>query len=141
MLFSGASIGVTLLAIGFVGLASYVIGKWLFTKDQEIEDRRRAAAVLAGKLREMGLVQTPEFLTDYSVGDYSGMATKLKKLADLFMHGEAGVLTEFKNVAGRVIDAQLRTEEGRALLAAKLADAVKATDPSVVGSVTAKVIA
>jgi hypothetical protein len=62
MLFSGASIGVTLLAIGFVGLLSYVVGKWAFTKDTEIEDRRRAAAILAGKLREMGLVQTPEFL-------------------------------------------------------------------------------
>jgi hypothetical protein len=57
------------------------------------------------------------------------MAVKIKKLADLFMHGEAGVLTEFKSVSGRVIDAQLKTEEGRALLAAKLADAVKPLTP------------
>lgn len=137
MLFTGSSIAMTLLAVGFVALLAYVVGKWLFRKDTEVEDRRRAAANLAGKLREMGLIQTPEFLVDYSVGDYSGMAHKIKKLADLFMSGEAGVIAEFKAVSGRVIDAQLKTEEGRALLAAKLSDSVKATDPSVVSSVVA----
>ena len=51
--------------------------KWLFTKDTEIENRRRGAAKLAAKLQAIGLRKLPEFLIDYSVGDYSGMANKI----------------------------------------------------------------
>lgn len=137
MVFTPTQIGVTLLAVGFVGLLAFVLGKWLFTKDTEVENRRRAAAKLAAKLQEMGLVKTPDFLVDYSVGDYSGMAHKIKQLADLFLNGEEAVIAEFKKVAGRVLDSQLKTDEGRALVAAKLADAVKSTDPSANSVVTA----
>lgn len=118
---------VVLLATG-----GFVIGKWAFKKDTEIEDRRRAAAKLAGVLAKYGLIKTPEFLIDYSVGDYSGMTQKLKALVELFLNGEEAVVKEFEQVFDNVLVARLKSEAGRALIAAKLADSAKSTDPSVV---------
>jgi hypothetical protein len=131
MIITATTAAITLLSIGFTGLLGYVTAKWVFAKDTEIENRRRAAAKLASKLSEMGLVKTPEFLIDYSVGDYSGMANRIKRLAELFLSGEAHVVAELENVFSRVLSAKLLTEAGRTLIAAKLADASKTTDPSV----------
>ena len=113
--------------------------KWLFTKDTEIENRRRGAAKLAAKLQAIGLRKLPEFLIDYSVGDYSGMANKIHMLADLFLDGDEPVLAEVETVFRNVLDAKLKTEEGRAFIAAKLAEATKAAVPVVVAAVAAAV--
>lgn len=109
-----------------------VVGKWLFKKDTEVENRRRAAAQLAGVLRSLGLKKTPEFLEDYAVGDYSGMAEKIKELVKLFINGEDAVVTEFTQVFESVLQAKLSTETGRAYIAAKLEDATKVTDVTTV---------
>lgn len=111
-----------------VPLLAYFIGKWVFTKDTEIENRRRAAAKLAAKLQAIGLRKTPEFLIDYSVGDYSGMANKIHTLAELFLDGEEPVLAEVETVFRNVLDSKLKTEEGRAFIAAKLAEVAKAAE-------------
>lgn len=140
MVFAGSSVLMTVLAVAALGMGSYMLGKWLFGKDTEIENRRRAAAMLAAKLTEMGLKQTPAFLIDYSVGDYSGMAHKIKQLADLFVSGEAAVVGELDNVFSNVLNAKLKTEAGRTLIAAKLADATKPSDPTVTASVKAAVV-
>ena len=128
MLFSLNSIVIVALiaAVGFLG------AKWLFRKDTEAEDRRRGAAKLAASLKAYGLVRIPDFLIDYSVGDYSGMAVKMKALAEMFLSGEEAVVTELDGVYERVLSQKLLTEAGRALVAAKLADAKKAGDVSVV---------
>jgi len=117
---------VAALAVG------YVVSQWLFKKDTEIEDRRRGAARLAGVLSSLGLKKTPEFLIDYSVGDYSGMGKKVKQLAELFLAGSDAVVAEFGQVFDGVLTAKLKTEAGRAFVAAKLSDAARASDPSVV---------
>ena len=111
-----------------VPLLAYFIGKWLFTKDTEIENRRRAAAKLAAKLQAVGLRKTPEFLIDYSVGDYSGMARKIQTLAELFLGGEEPMLAEVETVFRNVLEAKLKSEEGRAYIAAKLAEVTKAVE-------------
>lgn len=111
-----------------VPLLAYFIVKWLFTKDTEIENRRRAAAKLAAKLQAIGLKKTPEFLIDYSVGDYSGMANKIQMLAELFLAGDEPVLAEVETVFRSVLDSKLKTEEGRAFIAAKLAEVTKAVE-------------
>jgi hypothetical protein len=118
-----------------VPLLAYFIGKWLFTKDTEIENRRRGAAKLAAKLQSLGLRKTPEFLIDYSVGDYSGMANKIQMLTELFLDGDGPVLAEVETVFQNVLVAKLGTEEGRAYIAAKLAEAVKAVAPVVAAAV------
>jgi hypothetical protein len=117
---------VLVVAVGFLA------AKWLFTKDTEIENRRRGAAKLAAALTNYGLVQIPNFLIDYSVGDYSGMAEKMKQLAQMFLTGEDAVVKEFDQVFERVLVKKLQSEAGRALIAAKLTDAAKPSDPSVV---------
>jgi len=117
---------VVMLIAGFFGV------RWLFKKDEEIEDRRRGAAKLAGVLSKLGLKRIPEFLIDYSVGDYSGMTEKFAELARLFLDGEGAVVAEFAAVFDSVLEAKLKTEAGRALIAARLADATKASDAQVV---------
>ena len=120
-----------------VPLLAYFICKWLFTKDTEIENRRRGAAKLAAKLQAIGLRKLPEFLIDYSVGDYSGMANKIHALSELFLDGDEPVLAEVETVFQNVLTAKLGTEEGRAFIAAKLAEATKAVTPVVTAAVAA----
>lgn len=126
MLISLNAIVITALiaVVGFLG------AKWLFKKDTEIEDRRRGAAKLAASLTAYGLTRIPNFLIDYSVGDYSGMAEKMKQLAEMFLSGEEAVVTELDGVYERVLSQKLKTEAGRALVASKLADAKKVDDVS-----------
>lgn len=126
---------VLVVAVGFLA------AKWLFQKDTETENRRRGAGHLAAVLTSYGLVKIPEFLIDYSIGDYSGMAEKVKELAKMFLAGDDAVVKEFDQVFERVLVKKLQTEAGRTLIAAKLADAVLPTDTAVVQTApTAKVV-
>jgi len=63
------------------------------------------------------------------VGDYSGMTHKIADLARLFLSGEEHVVKEFQHVFERVLEAKLRSAEGRAYVAAKLAELDKPADP------------
>ena len=121
-----------ILLLIVIAAAGFVAVRFLIKKDTKIEERRRGAAQLAAALAGLGLTKTPAFLIDYSVGDYSGMGHKIKELAELFAGGEGGVLVEFEKVFDRLLATSLSTENGRALIAAKLSDAVRETDPSVV---------
>lgn len=118
------SVPVILLILCVPALA-YLVVKKLCQKDTEIENRRRGAATLAAKLQEVGLRKLPGFLIDYSVGDYSGMANKIRMLAEMLADGDEVVLAEVDSVFRNVLDAKLATEEGRAFLAAKLAEVEK----------------
>jgi len=111
-----------------VPVLAYLLVKKLFEKDTEVENRRRAAAKWAAKRQESGLRKLPDFLIDYSVGDYSGMANKIHMIAELVLSGEAPLLAEVDSVFRNVLDAKLKTDEGRAFLAAKLAEATKAVE-------------
>jgi hypothetical protein len=115
----------SILILVLVPLVAFLAAKWLFQKDTEIENRRRGAAKLAAVLQTYGLKKTPEFLIDYSVGDYSGMAHKIAELARLFLDGEEHVVKEFQQVFDRVLEAKLQTDEGRAYIAAKLSETGK----------------
>jgi len=115
----------SILILILVPLVGFLAAKWLFQKDTEIENRRRGAAKLAAVLQTYGLKKTPEFLIDYSVGDYSGMAHKIADLSRLFLDGEEHVVKEFQQVFDRVLEAKLQNEEGRAYIAAKLTETAK----------------
>ena len=114
-------LSVVVLACGFWA------GKQLFKRgfefDTRVEDRRRAAAKLAGVLAQYGLVRIPDLLIDYSVGDYSGMGEHVIEVTKLFLSGERAVLDEFEKVFTNVLDAKLSTREGRAYIIAKLDEA------------------
>lgn len=108
------------LLLAVAASLAFVVVQWLFKKDTEIENRRRGAANLAGTLRGLGLKKIPEFLVSYSVGDYSGMAKQISDTAGVFLDGEEAVLKEFAAIFDRVLTAKLETEEGRAMIAARL---------------------
>lgn len=130
----------TLVILVLIALVGFLGAKWLFKKDTEVENRRRGAAKLAACLKSYGLVRIPEFLIDYSVGDYSGMAEKIEALAEMFLAGEEAVVKEFDTVFERVLVEKLKTEAGRALIAAKLADATMPEDPTVVQTAPAPTV-
>ena len=118
-----------LIIIALCGVVAWLGAKWAFKKDTEIENRRRAAGQLAAKLREMGFTELPEFFIDYSVGDYSGMAYKLKAVAQKMMSGEKGVLAEIGDVFDKLLKIKLATQEGR-LLVRSVVEAAAARDLS-----------
>jgi hypothetical protein len=126
-----STLEIVLICIVAAGVAYAVVAQ-LFKKDTEVENRRRGAAKLASVLSGLGLKKLPEFLVDYSVGDYSGMAKKIVDTAKLFLDGQDAVIKEFEQVFESLLAAKLSTEPGRAYIAAKLTDAAKETDPSVV---------
>jgi len=105
-----------------VVVVGYLAAEWALKVDTKVEDRRRAANRLAGVMRSLGLRQTPKFLEDYGVGDYSGMGDEIIRLVELFASGEEAVVAEFEKVFERCLDAKLATEEGRAYLGAKLTE-------------------
>jgi hypothetical protein len=109
-----------LIIIALCGVVAWLGAKWAFKKDTEIENRRRAAGQLAAKLSEMGFTELPEFFIDYSVGDYSGMAFKLKQVAQKMMSGEKGVLAEIGDVFDKLLKIKLATQEGRMLVRSEL---------------------
>ncbi len=123
---------IVLLCVVAAGAGKVAVG-FLYKKDEAIEDRRRGAAQMAAKLYELGLKKTPEFLTDYSVGDYSAMAAKLKDVGKTFLAGDAAVIEEFGQIFDRVLAAKLGSETGRAFIAAKLQDALRPEDVTIIG--------
>jgi len=120
----------SLLSTVLLAVIVTAVGVWLgrqlfkrgFQFDTRVEDRRRAAAKLAGVLSQYGLVRIPDLLIDYSVGDYSGMGEHVVEVTKLFLAGERAVLDEFEKVFASVLNAKLRTDEGRAYVAARLAE-------------------
>ncbi len=122
-------LGVVVAAVG------YFIVRWMFRVDEKMEDARRSAAELASVFSGLGLKETPAFLLDFAVGDVSGMAEKLVKLAALFLKGEAAVLVEFERVFDGLLAVKLTTDAGRAIVAAKLSEATQPSDPRAVRDV------
>lgn len=121
------TLSVTTIVIVVLCIAcAFLAVKWLFKKDTECENRRRGAAEMAATLKGLGLQKIPEFLIDYSVGDYSGMLHRIGETARLFLNGEDAVVAEFKVVFDRLLAAKLKTEEGRLIIRAKLDEADKA---------------
>jgi hypothetical protein len=107
-----------LIAVGVVALG-YVGGRWLYQKDTEKEERRRAAFKAAAGLQNQGLNVAADFLVDYAVGDYSGMAKKLKDVA-VVLSNPAAAQAEFANVFSKILQAKLNDP----VELAKIAEAV-----------------
>ncbi len=122
---------VVLLSV-IVAAVGYWAVRLMFRVDEKMEDAKRSAAQVASVLSGLGLKETPAFLLDFAVGDISGMAEKLVKLAALFLKGESAVLVEFERVFDGLLAVKLTTDAGRAIVAAKLSEATEPSDPRVV---------
>ena len=67
-----------LVLVALASIALYASGRFLFRRDEAVEDRRRKAIKLAGDCQKCGLDFLAPVLEDYSVGDYSGMTHRLQ---------------------------------------------------------------
>ena len=108
--------------------AAFGIGWLLFGADSRIEDRRRRAIELSGKLRQVGFTKLPVFLEDYAVGDYSGMVRSIKELHDI-MHDPAQRAAELDRVVKLVLEMKFKDPEQRAAVL-KLVDDLKSATES-----------
>jgi len=110
-------VGVALIVACCV--AGVALGILFFKKDTEIENRRRAAAKVATILTGKGLLIIPSILSDYAVGDYSGMVAKMKNAADMLLN-PAAAGAEFDGVFARMLEEKLKDPEQRAALVEKV---------------------
>lgn len=136
MFLAGTTVAIVCLSVAVALLASFTIARWLFRKDEEAEDRRRAAIRVSNTLTAMGLKRLPRILEAYAVYDWSGMAHEIKQFAELALD-EKAIVTEFEQVFKGVLVKKLATEDGRAMIAALLADATQPEDPSITTAVKA----
>ena len=90
-----------------VCVAALALGVLLFKKDTEIENRRRHAIEAGSILQSLGLVEIPKMLTDYAVGDYSGLVQRLRDSSTRLLN-PANIETEFNEVFSRLLDARLK---------------------------------
>lgn len=65
------------------GGVAFLVGWLVIGMDNRVEDRRKKAIEVAGKLRGAGFTRLPAFFEDYAVGDISGMIKELKSLHDV----------------------------------------------------------
>lgn len=116
-----------------VGVVAILGGKhgfnWLFAKDTEKENRRRAAFKLAAQLKAYGLNRIPDFLGDYAVGDYSGMFEQIHDLAKVAVADPTAIVKELEQVYTNILKVKLSSEEGRAYLSAQLSAAALPSAP------------
>ena len=97
--------GMGLVAASVV--AAGALGFALFRKDTEIENRRRAAIEGAGVLKGLGLNEIPAMLTDYAVGDYSGLASRAADASKRLLN-PANIQTEFTAIFNNLLEAKLK---------------------------------
>lgn len=110
-----------ILAVVCAILVGREVGKWLFAKNAKLMEKKRAAQVLAGKLRENGLRLLPALLEDFAVGDVQDMVERIHDVAKVVEAGNEAIEKELSGVYERVLDAKLRQPEGLAFIKAKIA--------------------
>lgn len=119
-----------ILAAVVAVLVGREVGKWLFGQNAKLMQKKRAAQVLAGKLRENGLRLLPGLLEDFAVGDVQDMVEKIHDVAKLVESGSDAIEKELEAVYERVLDAKLAKPEGLALVKAKIASLEASAAPA-----------
>ncbi len=101
------------------------IGKRLFSTHTKVAGVKRDAQELAIKWREFGLRLFPTLLEDLVVGDADDLLNRIRDLATIAKSGDDAIMRELNGTFERVLAVKLSTVEGRAVVAAKLAEAEK----------------
>ena len=99
------------------------LGQWMSKADTSVTELRKATQTLAIALREHGLRRLPEVLEAVTVGGIRDLIKSIHEAAVVVKSGNAAILAELDGAFSRGLDAKLQTPEGRALVAAKLAEA------------------
>jgi hypothetical protein len=96
-----------LLILVLVVVGCYFLGSWGFKFDTGVEERRRAAGVIAGVLSRFGFTKLAEIFLNYSVGDYSGFINCMIDFAKAVLSGEEAFVKELDGAFDRMLDAKL----------------------------------
>ena len=111
-----------ILAAVVAVLVGREVGKRLFDVNAKLMAKKRAAQVLAAKLRDNGLKLLPSLLEDFAVGDVEDMVEKIHDVAKLVESGSDAIEKELEQTYENVLDRKLATPEGLALIKAKIAE-------------------
>ena len=111
-----------ILAAVVAVLVGREVGKWLFDVNAKLMAKKRAAQVLAAKLRDNGLKLLPSLLEDFAVGDVEDMVEKIHDVAKLVESGSDAIEKELEQTYENVLGRKLATPEGMALIKAKIAE-------------------
>jgi len=103
----------------FVG---FEVTKWALAANKRLESKKRDAQKLAAKLREAGLKLIPTLLEDFVIGDWQDAADRIHDIARLIeVGGDDAIMNELNGTFQNMLDAQLATPKGLALIQAKIA--------------------
>ena len=111
-----------ILAAVVAVLVGREVGKRLFDVNAKLMTKKRAAQVLAAKLRDNGLKLLPALLEDFAVGDVQDMVEKIHDVANLVESGSDAIEKELEQNYENVLAKKLATPEGMALIKAKIAE-------------------
>ena len=117
-----STIVIWILAVAVAILLGSIVGKWLFGANEKLLAKKRAAQVLASKLRDAGLKLLPAILEDFAVGDVNDMVEKIHDLSKLVEAGNDAIVKELEATYENVLAKKLATPEGLALIKAKIAE-------------------
>jgi len=109
-----------ILAVVVSILVGREAGKWLFGQNAKLMIKKRAAQVLAAKLRAMGLKLLPALLEDFACGDVQDMVEKIHDVAKLIEAGSDAIEKELEQTFQNVLAKKLATPEGLAYVKAQL---------------------
>jgi hypothetical protein len=119
------TIVIWILAVAVAILVGREVGKWLFGANEKLLAKKRAAQVLASKLRDAGLKLLPSILDDFAVGDVGDMLQKLVDVSKLVEAGNDAIEKELEQTYQNVLARKLATPEGLAYVKAQVAAAEK----------------
>ena len=111
-----------ILAAVVAVLVGREVGKRLFDVNAKLMAKKRAAQVLAAKLRDNGLKLLPALLEDFAVGDVQDMVEKIHDVAKLVESGSDAIEKELEQTYENVLAKKLATPEGMALIKAKITE-------------------
>ena len=111
-----------ILAVAVALLVGREVGKYLFGANEKLLAKKRAAQVLASKLRDAGLKLLPAILEDFAVGDVNDMVQKIHDVSKLVEAGNDAIVKELEATYENVLAKKLATPEGMALIKAKIAE-------------------
>lgn len=110
-----------LIATAFLGARAIV------RVDSSIEDRRRNAIKAHAFFAKYGMHVTASLLEAYSVGDYSGLVTKVRELTEI-VGDEKRLMLEFDRIFTEVLNAKFKDPESRMGVLKKIEDLKKQHD-------------
>jgi len=124
-----------ILTVVVAVLVGREVGRWLFGQNAKLQEKKKAAQVLATELRANGLRLIPSVLDDFVRADVADMIEKVHEVGKLVEAGSDAIKRELQGVYERVLDAKLKQPEGLALIKAKIASleappAESATSPA-----------